>query len=194
MSDSIASNPPQFIFKTHPSALSYAVQPQKYLSNHPDLDFKYLSAGAIVFDNIKSKDPRILLIQRSAHDSWPNCYEIPGGSCDNDDASLLHSAARELWEETGLTAVQVGPVLGEPFRFVTRSGKHIGYFVFFVEAEKDECGTLEVRLDPKEHQKYVWASESDVRRKKVGDVELEFTTVHMEATVLDAFTERTCHD
>ena len=48
-------------------------------------------------------------------------------------------------------------------RFVTRSGKQICKFNFLVEVEKSADGRLEVKLDPSEHQRYVWASEEEVR-------------------------------
>ena len=53
--------------------------------------------------------------------------------------------------------------------------------------EKGADGRLEVKLDPSEHQRFVWGSEEEVRVRKVGDVELEFIMSDLEATVLDAF-------
>jgi len=47
-----------------------------------------------------------------------------------------------------------------------------------------------VKLNPVEHQKFVWANEEEVRAKKVGEVELEFTSAGLEATVLEAFNSR----
>lgn len=117
----------------------------------------------------------------------PGRWEIPGGGCDDDDESILHGVARELWEEAGLNAISIGPLVGNPHLFVSRSGKQICKFNFMVDAEKSADGTLQVKLDPDEHQRFVWASEEEVRTKKVGDVELEFTTGDLEATVLEAF-------
>jgi 8-oxo-dGTP pyrophosphatase MutT (NUDIX family) len=179
--------PPPFKFTPHPLAAAYTVSAQTYLSNHPGSPFKYVAAGAVVFDNPESKDPRILLIQRSPRDRWPNRWEFPGGACEPDDESILHSVARELWEESGLIAASIGPMVGEPHLFVSGTGKQIGKFNFFVEAERSAERTLEVKLSPREHQKFVWASEDEVEAKKMGDVELEFTTADVEATVLDAF-------
>lgn len=44
----------------------------------------------------------------------PGCWEIPGGGCDDDDESILHAVARELWEEVGLTTTRIGPLVGNP--------------------------------------------------------------------------------
>jgi ADP-ribose pyrophosphatase YjhB (NUDIX family) len=134
----------------------------------------------------------------------PGRWEIPGGGCDDDDASILHAVARELWEEAGLQAAHVGPLVGRaPHVFVSRSGKVVGKFNFLVEAARDadadddddadggrrwgEWG--DVTLDPDEHQRFVWASEEEVRagRAVEGDVELTFTTADVEETVLEAF-------
>jgi 8-oxo-dGTP pyrophosphatase MutT (NUDIX family) len=182
------SKPVLFNFAKHPSNSSFAVTSQDYLLNHPNSEFSYLATGALVFDNPKAKDPRVLLLQRSASDSWPNRWEIPGGACDDDDESILHGLARELWEESGLTATKIGPVLGAVQRFTSRSGKQIGKFIFFVEVQKGtEHEDLEVKLSPDEHQRYVWANQDEVKALKVGDIKLEFTTSDVEATVLEAF-------
>ena len=46
---------------------------------------------------------------------------------------------------------------------------------------------MAVKLDPKEHQRFVWATEEEVRARKVGNLEIQFTTTDLEATVLEAF-------
>ncbi|UNI16400.1 hypothetical protein JDV02_002835 [Purpureocillium takamizusanense] len=54
-----------------------------------------------------------LLIRRAASDSYPLKWEIPGGSVSaSRDASVLHAAARELREETGLRVAHVHCPLG----------------------------------------------------------------------------------
>ena len=182
------SEHPPFKFTKHPSISSLAVTSQTYLSDHPDCKFKYIATGAIVYDNPESKYPRILLIQRSALDSWPNRWEIPGGACDDDDESILHGVARELWEESGLVAAKIGPVVGDAHQFVSSSGRHVGKFIFVVEVDRSaEGGILEVKLCSTEHQRFVWAKEDEVRAMKVGGIKLEFTSADLEATVLGAF-------
>jgi 8-oxo-dGTP pyrophosphatase MutT (NUDIX family) len=179
-----------FNFTSHPSTSSFAASSQTYLSNHPSAYYQYIATGALVFDHHRSSDPapRILLIQRAEGDSMPGRWEIPGGGCDDDDDSILHAVARELWEEAGLQAARVGPLVGTPHVFVSRSGKLVGKFNFLVEAgEPTAEGWLDVTLDPVEHQRFVWASEEEVRARAVGDVELSFTTTDLEETVLEAF-------
>ncbi|PWI68691.1 hypothetical protein PCL_01780 [Purpureocillium lilacinum] len=54
-----------------------------------------------------------LLIRRAASDSYPLKWEIPGGSVSTArDASVLHAAARELREETGLRVARFHCPLG----------------------------------------------------------------------------------
>ena len=99
----------------------------------------------------------------------------------------MHGLARELWEEAGLKATHVERSLGDPHFFTARSGKKICRFVFVVQAERGAEGELNVRLDPEEHQRFVWASQDEVKAKKVGDVELKFTTQDLENAVLQSF-------
>jgi 8-oxo-dGTP pyrophosphatase MutT (NUDIX family) len=181
------SRPPVYNFTSHPSASPFTSSSQTYLSNQPGIKYNYIATGALVFDYSNYIGPRVLLIQRSENDSMPGRWEIPGGGCDDDDPSILHAVARELWEEAGLNATSIGPLVGKPHLFASRSGKQVCKFNFFVEAEQITKGMLEVKLDPAEHQKSVWASEEEVRARKVGDVELEFTTRESEETVLEAF-------
>jgi 8-oxo-dGTP pyrophosphatase MutT (NUDIX family) len=105
---------------------------------------------------------------------------------DDDDESILHAVARELWEEAALTAINIGPLVGNPHFFESRRGKRVCKFNFLVETKSGE-GTMDVKLDPEEHQGCVWASEEEVRARKVGDLEIEFTMKDLEVTVLEAF-------
>lgn len=179
-----------FNFTAHPSTSSFAVPCGTYLSVNANEQFKYkfIATGALVFD--ASTPERILLIQRAASDSMPDRWETPGGGCDNEDLSILHGVARELWEEVGLTAATIGPRVGDGNFFLTRSGKLVRKFNFLVDAEKDMDGKLDIKLDPKEHQRYLWATEEEVKARKVGDIELTFTTGDQEAVVLEAFKVR----
>jgi 8-oxo-dGTP pyrophosphatase MutT (NUDIX family) len=183
--------PPAFNFTAHPSNSSFTVPCQAYFATHPaeHAKYQYIATGALVFD-ASAAPVRILLIQRAAGDSMPGRWEIPGGGCDDEDPSILHGVARELWEEAGLTAARIGPRVGESYVFVSRSGKVVRKFNFVVEAERGVGERLDVKLDPEEHQSYVWAGEEEVRARRVGDVELVFTTAEQEAVVLEAFRVR----
>lgn len=181
---------PAFNFTAHPSTAAFAVPCETYLSTHPGERFKYgfIATGALVFD--ASTPARILLLQRAAHDSLPSRWEVPGGGCDDEDLSVLHGVARELWEEAGLTAARIGPQVGDGHFFLSRSGKLVGKFSFLVDAETGADGKLDVKLNPSEHQNYVWATEEEVKALRVDDVELKFTTREQEAVVLEAFKAR----
>jgi 8-oxo-dGTP pyrophosphatase MutT (NUDIX family) len=178
---------PKFQFTNHPSVSPFAVPQQTYVSQHSKEKYQYIATGALVFDMNNCQNPRVLLLQRSTKDSMPNRWEVPGGGCDDEDESIVYGVARELWEEAGLKAKYIKPPVGEPYFFNTKSGKEICKFVFVVEAEKDAQGQLKVKLDPEEHQQFVWASEEEVKAKRVGDLELEFTTQDLENIVLQSF-------
>ncbi|KAM7199493.1 NUDIX hydrolase domain-like protein [Naviculisporaceae sp. PSN 640] len=178
---------------------------------------KFLATGAIVFDHRPPPNsdhpPRTLLIQRAAHDSMPLNWETPGGGCDDDDPSILHACARELKEEAGLDAVSVGPVvpcassritsmtdgnaeagqaewgerMGGQF-FLTRRGGLVCKFYFIVELPEDSASR--VNVDPNEHSAFVWATEDEVRRKKMdgeNGIQLDFTTREQYEVILAAF-------
>lgn len=55
----------------------------------------------------ENEDDAILLLRRSASDTMPLRWEIPGGTVDTQDPSLLHGLTRELYEEAGLRATKV---------------------------------------------------------------------------------------
>lgn len=178
---------PVFDFTFEDLASPFTADLQAYLNTHSNARYHHIATGAAVFDTADLTTPRILLVQRSASDSMPNRWEIPGGSCDDTDESILHGVARELWEETGLKASHVSVPIGSPHLFLTRSGKTVCKFNFVVQARADDEGRFDVRLDPDEHQQFVWATEEEVRSKKVGDIELRFTMKDLEDTVLLAF-------
>ncbi|KAL9033621.1 MAG: hypothetical protein Q9214_007426, partial [Letrouitia sp. 1 TL-2023] len=96
----------------------------------------------------------------------PNRWEVPGGACDDDDESIMHGMARELWEEVGLKVTYIELLLGGPHFFTSRSGKKICKFIFVAQVEKGAEGQLSVKLDPEEHQRFVWASQDEVKAKK----------------------------
>ncbi|KAK3350270.1 NUDIX hydrolase domain-like protein [Lasiosphaeria hispida] len=150
---------------------------QQWLEQHPDTIVKLngICANVAVFD----PEGCILLVQRAAHDTMPNTWEIPGGAADKGDESILHGAAREVWEETGLVVTRFtgqiregkAPMGGYVFGFVKGDASRF-YCRYSFVAEVESCAA--VTLDPKEHQDYVWANAQDIKSKKVGDRELAF--------------------
>ena len=176
---------PKLDFIFHPSVQRFDVPAQALLSSRkqaqPDLHYGYIAVGALVLDDAST--PRILLIQRAATDSMPNLWEIPGGGCDDDDPTILHSVARELWEEAGLTASMIGPRVGADHIFTTSSGKVVCKLNFLIQARKG----AKVKLDPNEHQNYAWATEKEVKSYRSGSTELIFTKREQEAVILETF-------
>jgi 8-oxo-dGTP pyrophosphatase MutT (NUDIX family) len=179
----------QYGFTYHPSASLFATSLRTYLAEHSDTQYSYIAVGALVFDRVESTKSKLLLLQRAANDSMPNRWEIPGGCCEDTDETILHGVARELWEEAGLNATFIGPSVGSPYLFSSGSGNKICKFTFVVETEHAAERRPEVRTDPLEHQRFLWASEDEVRSKRAGSVDLVFTTQRQEDTILAAFAQ-----
>ena len=202
-------NPPPsvFAFTFDPSLEPFNVSSQAWLTTN-DKHFDGLAVAAVVFDD----KGRVLLVQRAAHDSMPNKWEVPGGAADDDDGTILRGAARELWEEAGLIATHFARLVPQPavapdegavaspgpaypghpgFVFSNRSGsKTMVRFAF--QAEVESCAA--VVLDPEEHQDYVWATEAEVRAGVMADGRLIPATVPATRVfILEAFRLRAAH-
>lgn len=54
--------------------------------------------------SVRHADAQLMWIQQYRVGSQSTTWEIPGGRCDKEDPSTLHSARRELAEEAGLHA------------------------------------------------------------------------------------------
>lgn len=176
--------------KSHPGALSsftasptlfpFNIQVKDYLASHPSKH--RIVAAALVFS--PSNPTHLLIIQRSARDSLPNLWEIPGGSCDPDE-SILAGAVRELWEESGLMAIEVRRQVGEINEWEER-GVSWCKFSFVVEVEG-----VEVKLDEEEHQAFFWVTEDECRKGEVvrdgKRTEIKWTHESQVAVILQAF-------
>lgn len=178
---------PVYNFDCDPSVAKFAVSKRAYLEAHPEASIKLIATGALVLCTNTSSELRVLLLQRADSDSNPKKWEPPGGAVDDDDKSILHAAARELWEETGLRAARIGGPVGEPHFFARSNGEKVCRFNFAVHVSIEEGTALTAKLDPNEHQQFVWATEREVKAKKVGDVVLDFVREEVERTVLLAF-------
>ncbi|CZR59901.1 uncharacterized protein PAC_09795 [Phialocephala subalpina] len=178
---------PVFNFDCHPSVAEFAVSKQSYLTARPGASFGYIATSTLVLDRRVASNPRVLLVQRAASDEDPNKWEPPGGACDDDDESILHAAARELWEEAGLQAALIDGLVGDPYFFTLDDGKKVCQFNFAVYVKMNSGTSLTVRLDPEEHQRFVWATEEEIKARKVGDIDLNFTRDEVEQTVLLVF-------
>jgi 8-oxo-dGTP pyrophosphatase MutT (NUDIX family) len=121
----------------------------------------------------------------------PLRWEIPGGAVDLEDKSILHGAARELYEETGLVACSIVKHVGGLQEFFTRRGRKMGKVSFLMDVEvqgqRHGNGEIAVTLDPNEHVQFVWVSEEEARAKRVGDVILQYTTEAQEQTIYESF-------
>jgi 8-oxo-dGTP pyrophosphatase MutT (NUDIX family) len=102
--------------------------------------------------------------------------------------------ARELFEEAGLVAKSFERKVGRDYVFPVRRLR-IEKFTFIVEVERMDV----VRLDPNEHQNYLWATEEECRRMGLGDLpkravkagsEGEFTFPKQKEIVLEGFKVR----
>ncbi|KAM3511331.1 hypothetical protein MY11210_005004 [Beauveria gryllotalpidicola] len=113
------------------SLASFNISKDAFLAAHPPI--ARVMAAAMVFRRnpssaSSSSPPQTLLLCRAATDSYPLKWEVPGGSVDAAaDATLLDAVARELWEETGLTAAHMAaPIVmvpeEEPLAEATRAG------------------------------------------------------------------------
>ncbi|MCJ1405908.1 hypothetical protein MMC11_009139 [Xylographa trunciseda] len=97
-----------------------------FLEKHQSYDT--LAVGAFIFSPSRLSSPpipRLLLIQRAATErSFPNLWEIPGGGSEPGDPTILHSVAREVFEEVGL--------------HLTRFVRHVGKGEEFKVGSKNE--------------------------------------------------------
>jgi len=150
--------PPEALssFVASPTLFPFNIQVKDYLDSHPSKHC--IVAAALVFSPYKPN--HLLIVQRSATDSMPNLWEIPGGSCDPDE-SILAGAVRELWEESGLIATGVLRQVGESNEWVNE-GTVGCKFSFEVEVEGGE-----VILDEEEHQAFFWVTEDECRKGEV---------------------------
>lgn len=146
------------------SLIEWTVSGKDWLRIH-NKTWNGVATAAYIFD----ADNRILLIQRAAHDNMPNLWETPGGSVDKEDESILHGCAREVREEAGLTVRRVVRLVTEgsddrpPWAIlVSFTGKTV-FCQFGFEVEVEQGPGEEVRLDPEEHQDYMWVTEEEVR-------------------------------
>ena len=184
-----------FNFEIDNSVAPWTVTLHQWLQERdPAAGLNGIATGAVVFN----ADGRVLLVQRASHDSMPNRWEVPGGAVDDEDESILHGAARELWEEAGLVPTRIA-------RFIPEGGQDRGHDIrfedmgnhftnragtkkfcrFSFETEVESCDR--VVLDPNEHQDYVWATEEEVRDEKIGGREIPLTGPAARSMILTAF-------
>ncbi|KAF2787402.1 hypothetical protein K505DRAFT_329721 [Melanomma pulvis-pyrius CBS 109.77] len=113
--------------------------------------------------------------------------EVPGGKVDEPDVTLLHAAARELKEETGLTAKKVVRKVTEMewTEFGGKRGRKTDWLKHIFEIEVE--GLEDLALAETEHQSFLWATEEEVLQDKVGEVQLTYITPPNKDIKLEAF-------
>ena len=192
-----------------PSLLQYTISLTQFLRANPR--YTNLVVSAFIFDAHETKTcesgrpPRLLILQRAAHEgSFANLWEIPGGSSDTNDPTILHSLAREVFEETGLKLTRLMGRVGDVVEFRTgwgsrqKSWAKLSFEIEVAEIKgcdrhgapaadhkdsrievpsqsegsevadgmKAEVQEVVVTIDPKEHQKYAWATLEDIKTGK----------------------------
>lgn len=179
---------PQFNFTFDDSVSEWNIPGPQWLKDN-EKTWDGVASGALVFDD----QDRILLLQRAPDDSMPNRWEIPGGAVDDDDPSVLYGCARELWEEAGLVLRHIKHVIpdganGKPGAvFTNRTGKR--FFCKF-SFEVDVADTESVKLDPNEHQDFVWATEEEVTNQAIGERKIPLTNSIMVRLLREGFRMR----
>lgn len=159
------------------------------------IDKSSLNANArsrLVASAVVIHSSRVLLLQRAAHSFQPLLWELPGGRCESRDESVIASAVRELWEESGLVASRVTDVVGE-YGWLD-GGEKWKKITFLVGVEHDgvlrdrfQTPPPQVTIDPNEQESFIWATEEDVIANQCGGIALEWTSEEQKETVLDAF-------
>ncbi|KAL8824670.1 MAG: hypothetical protein Q9191_004899 [Dirinaria sp. TL-2023a] len=181
MSHSTSVAPIQILIP--PSINHLAVSLTDYLRAHPS--YGSVAVGACIFtpsnDEVPRPDsPRLLLVQRAATErGFPNLWEVPGGGAEGTDPTILHSVAREVFEETGLKLTRFVCAVGDGCQFITGGSCKWNKLTFEIEVQQNHStdashdGPLPVTLDPTEHQAYKWVTEEDLSQWGPGKIVTE---------------------
>lgn len=132
----------------------------------------HLTASAIVYS--KNEDSFLVL-----HHKDLNMYMYPGGHIDSNDKSLLEAALRELYEETGLSDLELYSVMeGKnipldidthiiPFNERVNMKEHYHFDFRYLFLVNEPC---EVKIDKSECSSYKWISSNDLIEDEVFSV------------------------
>lgn len=172
-------------YNIRPHLKVFEITASSYLSQR--VEFIGVVGAAIIIHN-----NRVLLLQRAPDDDGPNLWEVPGGEASKNE-TLVQCAVRELKEETGLEACVVLDMVGE-FEWLEKRpeidshGETRNWKIFmFMMAIKDSNEKLEVILDQQEHQRYLWATETDIREGSCDGTRLEWISSNQIRAILAAF-------
>ncbi|KAE8344594.1 hypothetical protein BDV24DRAFT_160334 [Aspergillus arachidicola] len=162
----------------------FEIRTKSYLLERTEI-FGVVGAAIIIHNN------QVLLIQRASDDDHPNLWEVPGGEAHGEE-TIVHCAVRELREEAGLDAPEVIDMIGE-FEWVEcesarrESEERVWKIFMFLMKVGDDTTKLEIKLDPKEHRAYLWATEAQVRESLCGTTKLEWMSINQRQAILSAF-------
>lgn len=79
-------------------------------------------------------------------------------------------------------------LVGHPYFFTLNDGTKVCQFYFAVHVQAEESDTPPtMKLNPDEHQRFVWATEGEIQTRKVCDISLDFTSDEVERIVLQLF-------
>jgi 8-oxo-dGTP pyrophosphatase MutT (NUDIX family) len=149
-------------FQLSPSLNHLMIPLQTWLAQNTYSD--RLAVGGLIF-HPTTNHTRLLILQRANNESaFPNVWEIPGGTCEAADETILHSLAREIREEKHLTLQTILDQVGDVEHLVLK-GKWWSKICFLVKVDLGDRGErAQVSLRPEEHQAVRWASRVEVER------------------------------
>ncbi|KAL8828579.1 MAG: hypothetical protein Q9170_006539 [Blastenia crenularia] len=172
-----------------PTLQHYAVPLHSFLARNPG--YRHLVCSAFIFAPPPAPNPltpsstpapgsRLLIVQRAATElAFPSLWEVPGGSAHEDDPTIIHALAREVFEETSLRLTRVVRQVGGVVEWSeVKGGEEEKWLKLGFEIEVAEVGAfaagedgqgltewlkgVPVELDPEEHGDFAWVTEGEV--------------------------------
>jgi len=117
---------------------------------------RFVAGGIIIND-----DSKVLLLKRKEGDFMGGIYELPSGKVEKGE-TLENALFREIKEETGLIAKEVGEYIGS-FDYISKNEEKTRQFNFAVMV-KD---FLEIKLS--EHESFAWIGESETEQYQISE-------------------------